>query len=218
VTIEFATVQVASSDRNEFERALRAAIVKVCAWWGRAFIGKFVVSIEDSRGPSMALVPAWRGEHGTMLFRAGPVRARVAAVEHEVTHVFAPNANRLLAEGLATYAHEHLKGGKAYPNNGVDLHQAATRFAEVDLEELERVATPERLQQPGLDEPSAYIVAGSFVRFIIERYGMDRFRHLYDSTPLAPGKREAGDPHRWQAVYGKELAALVGEWRASLAR
>ena len=209
---------MASSDRNEFERALRAAIAKVCAWWGPDFAGKFVISIEDSRGPSMALVPAWRGEQGKMLFRAAPVRSRTAAIEHEVTHVFAPNANRFLAEGLATYAHEHLGGAKAYPNNGVDLHQAARRFADADLTALERIATPERLQQPGLDEPSAYIVAGSFVRFLIERYGLDAFRHLYDSTPLAAHKREAGDPHRWQSVYGKEIAALTDDWRASLER
>jgi hypothetical protein len=163
-------VQVASSDRAEFERGLRAAIAKVCAWWGSTFSGKFVINIEDSRGPSMALVPAWRGEHGTMLFRAGPVRARSAAIEHEVTHVFAPNANRFLAEGLATYTHEHLKGAKAYPNAGVDLHQAARKHADADMAPLERVATPERLQYQGLDEMSGYLVAGSFVRFVIERY------------------------------------------------
>jgi hypothetical protein len=47
---------------------------------------------------------------------------------------------------------------------------------------------------------------------------MEKFRHLYDATPLAAYKREAGDPNRWQAIYGKDFAGLVGEWRASLER
>ena len=55
-------------DENDFEEALRAAINRVCNWWGPTYTGTFTVNIEDSRGPSMALVPGWRGNRGTMLF------------------------------------------------------------------------------------------------------------------------------------------------------
>jgi hypothetical protein len=81
---------------------------------------------------------------------------------------------------------------------------------------LERIATPGQIQYPGLDERDAYLVAGSFVRFLIERHGFEKFRALYALTPLVPRQREAGDPARWAAIYGADFAKLVGDWRAAL--
>jgi hypothetical protein len=215
--VSFPSVAVSGGDRDEFERELRLSISRACAWWGDSHDGPFAITIEDSRGPSMTLVPAWRGERGKMLFRAATVRLGRAAIQHEVVHVFAPNANRFLAEGLAVYAHEHLGGNKAYPNNGADLHKAAKPLAaRADMAALERVATPERLQRPGLSEDEAYIVAGSFVRFLIERDGMEKFRAIYATTPLVPHGRDAGPPARWAAVYGKDFPTLVADWRAAL--
>jgi hypothetical protein len=215
--ISFESVAVARSDRDAFEHELRRSIARACDWWGATYNGTFVITIEDSRGPSMALVPAWRGERGRMLFRAAPVRAGRAAIQHEVMHVFAPNANRFLAEGIAVYAHERLGGNKAYPNNGADLHEAAKPLAaRADVAALERVTTPDRLGASGLSEDEAYLVAGSFVRFLIERHGLDKFRALYAATPLVPRGRNAGDPARWSAVYGVAFAHLVSDWRAAL--
>jgi hypothetical protein len=214
--VDFAFAAVSRGDRDDFEAELRRSILRACEWWGDTFDGAFVVTIEDSRGPSMALVPAWRGERGAMLFRARPVRSRQAAIQHEVVHVFAPNANRMLAEGLAVYAHERLGAPSAYPNFGNDLHLAAKELPEIDMAALERIATPTPLQ--GTDERQAYIAAGSFVRFLIERHGFDAFRRLYALTPLVPRQRDAGEPGRWREVYGVELAALVAEWRAALGR
>jgi hypothetical protein len=68
----------------------------------------------------------------------------------------------------------------------------------------------------GLSEDEAYLVAGSFVRFLIERHGLDKFRALYAATPLVPRGRNAGDPARWSAVYGVAFAHLVSDWRAAL--
>ena len=166
----------------------------------------------------MALVPAWRGARGEMLFRANMVRLERAAIQHEVVHVFAPNANRFLAEGLAVYAHEHLGGNKAYPNNGADLHQTAKPLEpRADMAAMDRIATPQQLMPAGLTEDEAYIVAGSFVRFLVERHGLDRFRALYALTPLAPYTREAGEPARWTRIYGVAFEQLVADWRTFLA-
>lgn len=84
------------------------------------------------------------------------------------------------------------------------LHWSATR--------------PRRGSAPRLDGREAYIVAGSFVRYLIETYGMERFRKLYALTPLVPRSRDPGDPARWQTVYGKPLAALAEGWRLALER
>jgi hypothetical protein len=210
---------MSDEDIQVFEKTLRSAIAKVCAWWGPAFAGPYTVSIEDSRGPSMALVPAWQGKRGQMLFRSRPVRQGRAATIHEVVHVFAPNANRFLAEGLAVYAHEHLGGAASYPNFGKDLHATAASHADgADLQALDGLATPKRLELDNLDGAASYMVAGSFVRYLIETHGMEKFRALYALTPIVPHERIPSDPARWETVYGKPLAALAAEWKAFIAR
>jgi hypothetical protein len=212
------TIAAPASAPRSFHDDMRQAVVDVCGWWGATFAGQLAIEIDDRPGASMALVPAWRGERGRMIFRTRPVEQRSAATVHEVVHVFAPNASRLLAEGLAVYGHEKLGGPAAYPNFGRDLHVAAREYAtRADMAVLERLATPARLEPPGgLGERDNYLVAGSFVRFLVERHGLDRFRALYALTPLVPGGRDAGDPARWAKVYGVPFEALVAEWRRAV--
>jgi len=204
--------------RTWFEGQLRQATHKVCAWWGPSFAGAFTIDVVEANGPSMALIPAWRGERGRVIFPASVVRREQAATVHEIVHVYAPNANRFLAEGLAVYAHEKLGGPIAYPNFGASLHTAAAPYAQADIAALDRLATPSRLELDRLAGREAYLVAGSFVRFLIERRGLDTFRRLYAGTPLVPGQRNAGAPARWQEIYGLDFDQLVGMWRNSLAR
>jgi len=211
---------MSDEDIQVFEKTLRSAVAKVCAWWGPTFDGPYRVNIKDDKGPSMAMIPAWRGHHGNMLFRSEKTRDRKSPVLHEVTHIFAPNANRFLAEGLAVYAHEHLHGQAAYPNFGRDLHKAAKRYAAwADLPMLDAIVVPKGLLTP--DRPQqlkAYTVAGSFVRYLIETRGMEKFRTLYAMTPMVPHERIPSDPARWETVYGMPLVALAAEWKAFVAR
>ena len=213
VTFQFDTVS--AQGQYQFTRDLCSAITRVRDWWGPTFKGPIRVRVVDGGGPSMALVPGWRGTRGQMLFRSRTVRRGTSVTIHEMVHVFAPNANRFLAEGLAVYANDHLKGPAGYPNSGADLHRAARGLLDnADIRALDRTATPTRLQLSGrLDGRSAYIVAASFVRFLIERYGMEKFRKLYDLTPMVERQRDAGNPDRWRFIYGKDLAALEAEWR-----
>ena len=158
----------------------------------------------------MALVPTWRGERGTMLFMSNTVDAGRAATHHEMIHVYAPNANRFLAEGLAVYGHDLLGGRPAHPNFGRSLDALAAMHAgSAVMLKLERVATPAPLESV---EENAYVLAGSFVKFLIETRGMEKFRALYDLTPLVVKRRDAGAPERWQQVYGEDYAALVAKW------
>lgn len=209
---------MSTSELEDFNARFSAALVRLCRWWDSDFSGSFDIDIDESRGPSMALVPAWRGNRGHMLFRGTTVRLGNAAISHEITHVLAPNANRFLAEGLAVYAHQSQHGEPAYPNFGKDLDALAKPLAaKADIAALDRLASPDRLQLKDLDERSAYIVAGSFVGFLIERHTMELFRELYALTPLAERRRNAGDVERWRKVYGVPLQNLIDEWRASLA-
>ena len=209
---------ISPPERTWLEAQLRQATNKVCAWWGPSFTGTFTIDVVQANGPSMALIPAWRGERGRVMFPASVVRRSRAATVHEITHVYAPNANRFLAEGLAVYAHEKLSGPIAYPNFGASLHTAAAPYSQSDIAALERLATPTRLELDRLAGREAYLVAGSFVRFLIERRGLDTFRSLYAATPLVPGQRNAGAPARWQEIYGTDFGQLLQMWRNSLGR
>jgi len=210
---------LSGGDARALEKSLRTALDKVCAWWGPTFKGPFTIEVQDGRGPSMALVPSWRGRRGHMLFRTWAIDHGVSAVVHEMIHVFAPNANRFLAEGLAVYGHELLKGVAAFPTDGHDLHRSAAGYADrADLPALDRLSLPRRLQTDEFSEKEAYIIAGSFVRFLVEAHGMAKFRALYAMTPLVPRRLIDSDPGRWRAVYGKDLAALAADWRKALGK
>jgi hypothetical protein len=134
----------------------------------------------------------WRNNDGALL--------------HEIVHVYAPNDNRFLAEGLAVYLHQKLAGNPAFPNYGRALDaEARGRLAHIEsLEKLNGVRTPRPLGT-GLGEESAYILAGSFVGFLVENHGLAEFRTLY----------EAGT---YEAAYGKSLRMLESEWRSALLR
>ena len=54
-----------------------------------------------------------------------------------------------------------------------------------------------------MEEKTAYILAGSFVGFIIERYDLTLFRSLYETG-------------NYEMVYGKPLGMLEKEWRLGL--
>lgn len=205
---------LSGGDKRAFVETFEAELAKVCEWWGGDFAGPYRIEIEDSRGTSMALIPAWRGDRGQVIFRMRTIRLQRTPITHEIVHAIAPNANRFLAEGLASHAHDTLGGEPAFPNFGNDLHTRAKPFvAEADMQALERLATPKRLQLPGLDAQGAYLVAGSFVRFLIEAHGMEKFRDLYARTPLIVKGRNAGATGRWVEVYGMPFSALVTDWR-----
>jgi hypothetical protein len=121
-----------------------------------------------------------------------------------MVHIYAPNDNRFLAEGLAVYLHHKMAGNRAFPNFGKSLNaEAGERLSQIEsLDRLNAVRTPRPLGSV-LNEQSAYILAGSFVGFLIEKYGLSEFRKLYESGA-------------YESAYGKSLRELEKEWRAAL--
>jgi len=207
---------VHSSAAVAFQSEMQRARVKVREWWGASFEGSISIETNTERVLSMALIPAWRGERGTMIFGAKRVNAGEAATVHEMIHVYAPNANRFLAEGLAVYGHDLLGGPPAYPNFGKSLDDIAGRSVNRELAmALERTPTPNPLEAISKEGEA---IAGSFVKFLIERHGMDKFRALYALTPLAPIQRDPGEPPRWQQIYGESFEAMVDVWLTALSK
>src|SRR5262245_15570157 len=128
IDIKFFAVEMPSS-ATRFARDMRAAFQAVCEWWGPTYDGPVHVVVNDKLRESMALVPAWYGKRGYMFFPISMVASGRATTVHEITHVFAPNAHRFLAEGLAVYAHDRLKGPPAFPNFGINVAMLARLYA-----------------------------------------------------------------------------------------
>jgi hypothetical protein len=125
-----------------------------------------------------------------MEFPAFRVATKEASIAHELAHVFFPNGNRMLAEGLAVYVQTVIGMNPSFPNFGYDLDDIVAAFLKakynsdpsaIRLESLDKIATPDNLRlRIGLDRlfdsPDTYPVAGSFVRFLILKFGMEKFR------------------------------------------
>jgi hypothetical protein len=139
-------------------------------------------------------------------------RFPAAHLRHELAHVFAsafgdplfgvsatyfpPRLSMGLVEGLAEAADFGDPGGRS------TLHQEAR-----DMIELGQAPNLAGIMGAGFSVqsgPRAYVLAGSFCRFLYDTYGRDKLRALY---------RSAGD---FVGVYGQELAPLEKAWRAFL--
>jgi hypothetical protein len=125
------------------------------------------------------------------------------ALLHEIVHVYAPHENRFLAEGFAVYLQAKMGGNPSLPNEGQPLAKLARRHlpSSEKMAELNEVRTPVPLGRV-MDDMTAYILAGSFVEFLIEKHELARFRVLYETS--------------YENAYGKSFAELESEWRGAL--
>jgi hypothetical protein len=176
-----------------------------------------------------------------MEFPASRVATRKAAITHELTHVFFPNANRFVAEGLAIYIQAQIGGNRAFPNFGQPLHDIARHrmrdmipwisgddlgcLGEIQLPALDEIATPNPLVlqvgntfhgENGPGQANIYAIVGSFTQFLAETFGLDKFKSIYGKTPMVPLAQNAGSPDRWNEAYGFSLADLEQDWKRSV--
>jgi hypothetical protein len=199
------------------------------------------IFVSDEYKISRSLVPAAVDRRGRMEFPAWKVVAGEAAILHELVHVYFPNGNRLLAEGLAIFLQVTIGGNPAFPNFGRPLHDMVRELAreslpeftlgkpesleKIHLADLDRIATPSPLrlrvgrylyENTPAGQAYIYPMAGSFVQFLMEVHGTNKFHGLFARTPLVPFGREAGAPDRWIDVYGLSLAELELQWRSMI--
>jgi hypothetical protein len=201
------------------------------------------IFISNAHKISKSIVPAWDAQRGRMLIPTARAGAGQAAIAHELVHIYFPSGNRMLAEGLAVYLQQAIGKNDAFPNFGKDLHEQARLLTcprdqggsgivlnDIDLVAFDRIATPTELSLTAgtliEDRASPYIVAGSFVRFLIEDLypsetpasRMKRFRLVYAMVPLVPLERDPGSVARWEAVYSEPLLMLQDKWKEFIAR
>ena len=126
-------------------------------------------------------------------------------LKHELVHVMAAEfgfpfvrvgVNSGLIEGLAVAAEQV----EYYEH----IHKLAAMAFAVDLEpDMEGLFSLTGFMQahPGV----SYVLAGSFARFLIDRFGIQRYKLVYQFGSF-------------ETAYNRELPALLGQWRRFLAR
>jgi hypothetical protein len=236
------------AQQERFQADFSRELTSIIAWareqqWLPALPPELQIFVSDEYKIPKSLVPASIGRRGRMEFPAWKVVAGEAATMHELAHVWFPNGNRLLAEGLAIHLQAAIGGNAAFPNFGCPVHEVARELLRemvpdfalgkaetlqaIRIGDLDRIATPSPLRlrigrvlydNTPSGQAHLYAIAGSFISFVIETHGLDKFHELYTRTPLLPFGREAGPPSRWEDVYGCSLGELEREWRALMAR
>jgi hypothetical protein len=228
------------SFKADFFREL-ASLQKWCRQesWPPSPPADLQIFVSDEYKIAKSLVPAALGQRGRMELPAWKAIAGEAAIMHELVHIYFPNGNRFLAEGLAIYLQDKIGGNPTFPNFGRPLHQVARELLQamlpglssgrpesldkIHLTHLDKIATPSPLRlRVGRDlyentptgQAHLYPIAGSFAQFLIEARGVQMFRKLYEQTPLIPMERNPGSPDRWVDAYGVSLAELELEWKS----
>jgi hypothetical protein len=117
---------------------------------------------------------------------------------HEITHVITFHtmgepSEALLGEGVAVWL----------DHGGNDYHRRCA-----DLARSDRLVPLAELLGDGWDgSAAAYYEAGSFTGFLLERYGLDRFKDVYTAPDL---------PAALKRVYRASLTTLETKWLTAL--
>jgi hypothetical protein len=234
------------AQQDSFKADFFREVASLKAWsrrenWLPSTPTELQIYVSDEYKIAKSLVPAALGHRGRMEFPAWKAIAGEAAIAHELVHVYFPNGNRLLAEGLAIYLQDKIGGNPTFPNFGRPLHQVARELLRVmvpefasgqpeslekiRLADLDKIATPSPLrlrigrdlyENTPVGQAHLYPIAGSFAQFLIETRGTDVFRALFQRTPLIPFERNPGSPDRWIDAYGVSLAELEAQWRSKI--
>ena len=143
---------------------------------------------------------------------------------HETAHILmrsygSPPA--LFNEGFATYISERL-GSHALANMSGGESTVYDRVRELhakgELIELEELLTYTEIGSSASNPPVAYPEAASFVKFLIDTYGKDKFLKAYRTLRNSNDKStQQQNAEALQGIYEKSLSQLKAEWQAAFA-
>ncbi len=159
------------------------------------------------------------GNYSTNGF-ADPARMEINTLwstdNHEVVHLYMSTfgqSTSLFAEGIAVaFQTDPATGDFRSVFNGVEVHQACRGY----LASGELVLPLDRIiENSGFravtDSTLSYREAGSFVRFLIDRYGLDRFIAFYKSGVTLNDTKDAIKP-RFASAMGVSFEDAEAAW------
>jgi hypothetical protein len=208
ITHDGVTEAEAEAFAREAERAYRA----VTGYFGRGHARIISIRVGDRYD-----VPTAFHHRSSIVLGANRVRGDAVdagrwhalgpSIVHEITHLIAGQSaqGQFLDEGLAVFVQEKFKlpDDRSFPNMGRDLHAETVRWSR-EYGRLVPLAETHRADWlAGGPRDLIYLQGGSFVRFLVEAEGLDKFMAVYGGRP-------------YEAVYGRDLGALEREWLALL--
>ena len=138
---------------------------------------------------------------------------------HETTHILMRpfgNPPALFNEGFAVYMSERL-GAFALDDLGGGQSSIYERVRELKRKgewiDLEKLITFREIGSHESRPPVAYAEAASFVKFLIDHYGRDKFIRAYGELKNSNNKIvHWTNKMALQKIYGKQLSELQEEW------
>jgi len=138
---------------------------------------------------------------------------------HEASHILMQpfgNPPALFNEGFAVYMSEKL-GAQALKNLGGGPATIYERVRELKSEgqwvKLEELITYTEIGSLESRPPIAYPEAAAFVKFLIDKYGKDKFLKAYKTLRSSNEKTvQRKNIKMLEQIYGKSLSELEKEW------
>jgi hypothetical protein len=138
---------------------------------------------------------------------------------HEVVHVYTALVGRpsdFFNEGIAV-AFQTNPSAASYESvfNGQQVHQACRQYLQFGtlVVPLDRVVQTSDFRAIG-DQVLSYREAGSFVRFVIDRYGIQRMLEFFRTSSRNDGLATLKE--RFMTAFGEPMDAAESAWMAML--
>lgn len=133
---------------------------------------------------------------------------------HECVHVLTDKywgrPPAMINEGMAVSHQAHLIDGEYTPGwNGQDFHALTRAFIDNgDLPTMDEMLNSRSIWD--FDPNMVYPVSGSFVRFLLDTYGLEKMRDYHKGAGYydSPGETD----RRMTKAFGKSVEALWTEW------
>jgi hypothetical protein len=140
---------------------------------------------------------------------------------HEAVHILMEsygNPPALFNEGFATYMSERLGAhGLEYLGGGQSTIYERVRELKSKGKwiRLEKLITYTEIGSKKTKPPIAYPEAASFVKFLVDRYGKDKFLQAYKTLKNSKRKKiQERNIEKLTNIYGKSLKELKEEWES----
>lgn len=165
-----------------------------------------VLGIKNRRRTEIKIVDTGicNAAEGVVTLPISHIRDKSAAIIHEITHIVAKHGdNSFFSEGLAVYFQNRFGLITGFPNYSVSLTDLVRSF-QGQLRYIPDLMRDNQIfsQVGTVERRIAYIEAGSFISFLVARYGEDKLAELHNSYSL-----------QYDRIYGRDVGELEAEWK-----
>jgi hypothetical protein len=199
ITVSTELKNISSADIEGIKKEVQVALNSIPQILGIKYWENIKIEIVD-KGTCYA-------DGGIVSLSISHIRDNSAPIIHEVVHILTKHKhNSFFSEGLAVYFQERFGGSSGFPNFSVPLDELV-RNHENQLLHLSQLKNDNRIfDQVGTElRRIAYLEAGSFFNYLVEKYGEQKLADLHNSESL-----------NYKKVYGKNIQELENDWKSYL--